>query len=97
MDHFVIRVPSLKATEQVGESTVTKPWEMYVLNWGASGGMGAPLEQRPGHISLFEVDFEVYRLLDPNKRSNMTRATIAGGAIVPMRRAPGSAQFCAGK
>jgi len=46
---------------------------MYVLNWGASGGMSTPFEQRPGHISLFEFDIGVYQLLDPNKPSNMTQ------------------------
>jgi hypothetical protein len=45
---------------------------LYVLNWQASGGMSAPVAQRPGQISLFEFDIGAYRLLDPNKPSNMT-------------------------
>ncbi|MGB9367336.1 MAG: calcium-binding protein, partial [Xanthobacteraceae bacterium] len=35
----------------------------YILNWGSSGGMSTPFENRPGHISLFTVTYEgVFRL-----------------------------------
>jgi len=44
----------------------------YVLNW-QRGRHDTPFAQRPGHISLFEFDIGAYRLLDPNKPSNMSR------------------------
>jgi hypothetical protein len=59
-------------TNKDGELVLDSPFgRMFVLNWGASEGM--PFEQRPGHISLFEFDFGVYQLVDPNKPSNMTQ------------------------
>ena len=56
----------------------------FVLNWAASGGMDTPFAQRPGQISEFEYDIGVYRLIDPNKPSNMTQmgAWDLMGAIV---------------
>jgi len=41
----------------------------YILNWGSSGGMSTPFENRPGHISLFTVTYEgVYRTSREDQR-----------------------------